>query len=168
MTWAGRWLEAERYHRRAFELGLDPASVPGYALLHWTVGRFEEAIPEYETYLGVDPMDRIAASLLMMMYELVGDEDARQRALDRGERLYGVWPVGAESLLIGLAEGDDERMRAWATESFGRQGIPVNVPGVANLDSRASAIEALRGLYDELDLSSASVDVGVSIFFLSA
>jgi TolB-like protein/Tfp pilus assembly protein PilF len=141
----GRWLEAERHFRRAQELGLALGQVEGYGVMQMAVGHFDRARAALEAQLAVDPLNSVTASFLLMTYELLGDNEARQRAFERGASLYTVWPERFDDMLIRLAAGDIERVRAYQWPEF-RPLVSIVMP---NLEDPKSGIEALREFYAE-------------------
>jgi TolB-like protein/Tfp pilus assembly protein PilF len=153
-----RWLEAERSYRRARELGLAPGYVEGYGLMQLAVGHFDRAREGLEVQLAVDPLNPNTASFLMMTYELLGDDEARARALERGASLYAVWPPGLDQMLIRLADGDKERLRAFSWPIF----RPLIAIGVDNIDTPARGLEALRQRY------TTGPRNGVALFVMAA
>jgi tetratricopeptide (TPR) repeat protein len=154
----GRWLEAERRFRRAQELGLALGQVEGYGVMQMAVGHFDRAREALEAQLAVDPMNQTTASFLLMTYELLGDVEARQRAFERGASLYTVWPDRFDDMLIRLAAGDIERVRAYEWPEFSRL---VSI-AKANLDDPTSGIEALRAFYAD------GIRASVILFWISA
>jgi TolB-like protein len=138
----GRWAEAERNFSRARELGLPPSQI-GDGVISMAVGHFERARASLEAALAVDPMNRSTATFLMMTYEKIGDVEARDRAFARGNSLYAIWPDPLDDMVIRLAEGDVQALRAFS----GMRGFGAIQSGIANLGSPAAGLAALRDVH---------------------
>jgi tetratricopeptide (TPR) repeat protein len=134
----GDWIDSELEERRAVALG----ARRGNSLVRMSVGDYRESAAVLEESLLVDPMNDFPAGLLLVVYEGLGDKEARRRHWERGERLYEQnWYGRGMEFGLRLAEKDYEFVRAHAPDD------PVVNAGVANLESPEAGLAALRSLY---------------------
>jgi TolB-like protein/DNA-binding winged helix-turn-helix (wHTH) protein len=145
----GDLIGAEEEWRRAFALGFPPG---GDMLLKLSVGHISDAVKAMEASLLKNPLDEGARSMLLIAYEVLGDKAARRRHWDRGEELSlsGSWMGDATEPGLRLGEGDIEFVRAAEMRHAG--GRLIWSAGVANLDSPADGLAAMRSLYANPDL----------------
>ncbi len=149
----GDWMNSEIEWRRAIELDANPDGA--HFLLMMTVGNFPDAVTALEATLARDPMNTLVRSFLLIAYDVVGKKDERRRHWERGEALFGTWAGDGTESFLRILEHDKEFLRT--------EVPPVWTEGVANFDSPADGLAAMRSLHANPEMVTA-----VSLRFMTA
>lgn len=139
-TATGRWSEAHQHFERAIELGLELGELGELGQFQMAVGRFDLARMTFEARFAYEPSNLTDATFLMMTYEQLGDEAARQALFEYGQARYPRWPDVFEATLIPLAEDDRAELRTIPT-------LPWLTPVVEHLGDPEGGLALLRDLY---------------------
>jgi TolB-like protein/DNA-binding winged helix-turn-helix (wHTH) protein len=150
-TQTGDFIGAQLESNRAISLGSADAPV----LLKLAVGHVPEAVAALEAALVDDPLNQLAATLLLFAYEILGDRQARRRLGERGETLFdSPWIGDVAEPVLRLGENDTEYLRTATMPSPALTTIWR--AGLANLDSPADGLAAMQSLHENPELRTAT------------
>jgi DNA-binding winged helix-turn-helix (wHTH) protein/TolB-like protein len=150
----GDWTNSELEWRRAIALGGVRADLDN-SLVMMSVGHADDAVAAMEATLARDPMNQLVASSLLIAYEVLGEKGERRRHWERGEELLGLWSGDFTESILRILEHDKEFLRAEVTPEIPAFYGAVWSEGVANLDSPADGLEAMRSLHANPDMLTA-------------
>ncbi len=150
----GEWMNSESEWRRAIALGGVRPDL-GHWLVMMSVGHVHEAVAAMEAQLVQDPVDQLAASYLLIAYEVLGEKGERDRHWKRGEDLLGLWSGDFIESILRILEHDKEFLRTEVTPEVAGFYGAVWSEGVGNLDSPADGLEAMRSLHANPDMLTA-------------